>query len=119
MSNAAQLACEPNATPDNPEIVGLRARLPGTNINEKTLLATDYLNHFNELVMVLDIIPDMPDCLEEARAWVPKSYEDHFADSQFSEATLAIEAYSLAPTEYKIPFETTVDQESVDALLDL
>ena len=84
MSSAAQLACEPNAAPDNPAIAALRARLIGTNINEKTLLATDYLNHFNELVMVLDLIPDMPECLEDARGWMPKSYEDHFADSQFS-----------------------------------
>ncbi|NKB20188.1 MAG: hypothetical protein GKS01_06540 [Alphaproteobacteria bacterium] len=88
----------------------MRARLSGTNINEKTLLATDYLNHFNELVMVLDLIPDMPDCLEDARAWLPKSYEEHFADSQFSDASLAIEAYGVAPPEYKVPFETTVER---------
>jgi hypothetical protein len=84
--------------------------LTGTNINEKTLLATDYLNHFNELVMVLDLIPDMPDCLEDAREWVPKSYEEHFANSQFSDATLAIEAYAIVPPEYKVPFETTVER---------
>ena len=110
MSSAAQLACEPKTVPDNPGLDEIRARLTGTNINEKTLLATDYLNHFNELVMVLDLIPDMPDCLEDAREWVPKSYEEHFADSQFSDAALAIEAYANAPPEYKVPFETTVER---------
>ncbi len=47
----------------------LRARLEGTNINPNTFLATDYLNHFNEMVMFLEMIPDMPDMLEEAKAW--------------------------------------------------
>ena len=110
MYSAAQLACEPSTAPDNPGLADLRARLTGTNINEKTLLATDYLNHFNELVMVLDLIPDMPDCLQDARDWVPRSYEDHFANSQFSDAALAIEAYAIAPPEYKVPFETTVER---------
>jgi len=75
----------------------LRERVRGSNINEKTLLATDYLNHFNEFVMLLDLIPDMPDCLEDARAWEPKCYKDHFLDSQFSDRDLAIEAYDRAP----------------------
>ncbi len=110
MASAVHLACEPSTAPDNPGLADLRTRLAGTNINEKTLLATDYLNHFNELVMVLDLIPDMPDCLQDAREWVPKSYEEHFADSQFSDATLAIEAYAIAPSEYKVPFETTVER---------
>ena len=39
-----------------------RSHIPGTNINESTLLASDYLNHFHELVMLLDAI-----CLRAAR----------------------------------------------------
>jgi hypothetical protein len=38
-------------------------RLEGTNINQSTLLATDYLNRFNEVVMMIEMIPDMPDCM--------------------------------------------------------
>jgi len=65
----------PNSSPKIPEdaaagdaLAELRARAGEANINEKTLLATDYLNHFNEFVMVLDLIPDMPDCLKDAEA---------------------------------------------------
>jgi hypothetical protein len=86
----------------------VRARLAGTNINEKSLLATDYLNHFNEIVMVLDLIPDLPDCMAEARAWQPKDYKDHFRDSAFRDRDLAIEAYDHAPPEYRQLFEETV-----------
>jgi hypothetical protein len=86
----------------------IRQRVKGTNINEISLLATDYLNHFNEIVLVLDIIPDLPECLEEARSWRPKGYQDHFRDSVFSDKDLAIEAYAHSPPEYRAAFEDTV-----------
>ena len=38
----------------------MRARLVDTNINEKALLATDYLNHFHEFVMLLELVRDHP-----------------------------------------------------------
>jgi len=87
----------------------LRSRASEANINEKTLLATDYLNHFNEFVMVLDLIPDMPECLEDAEAWQPKNYQDHFRDSAFSAKELAIEAYDHSPAEYRDQFDSLVD----------
>ena len=87
----------------------LRLRAAEANINGKTLLATDYLNHFNEFVMVLYLIADMPDCLEDAEAWQPKNYQDHFRDSAFSAKELAIEAYDHSPAEYRDQFETLVD----------
>jgi hypothetical protein len=80
----------------------------GKNINERTLLATDYLNHFNEIVMVLELVPDMPDCLEEARAWTPKSYAEHFRDSAFTDKELAILAYENAPPAHRDPFDRVV-----------
>jgi hypothetical protein len=86
------------------------ARVQGTNINEQTLLATDYLNHFNEIAMFLEMIPDMPDMLDEAKAWQPKSYQDHARDSTFSDRDLAVEAYDHVPARYRQPFETTIGQ---------
>ena len=56
-------------------------RLQGTNINGTTLLATDYLNHFNEVIMLIEMVPDMPDIIEDVLAWEPKTYVRHFADS--------------------------------------
>jgi hypothetical protein len=85
------------------------AKAQGTNIDPQTLLATDYLNHFNEIVMVLELIPDMPECLEDAEAWEPKSYQQHFADSQFHDKALAIEAYDHVPARYRAPFDDVVN----------
>ena len=93
---------------EDPAIEAMRARLSGTNINEKTLLATDYLNHFNEFVMLLEMVGDMPDMLDEVGEWEPKSYREHFADSSFSDRDLAIEAYAIAPAFWRERFDQTV-----------
>jgi len=82
----------------------------GSNLDPKTLLATDYLNHFNEIVMLLEMIPDMPEILEDAKEWQPKSYTDHFRDSTIADREIAIEAYDVVPPIYKNPFEITVQQ---------
>ena len=82
----------------------------GTNINQTTLLATDYLNHFNEIIMLIDMIPSMPDCIEDVAAWEPKSYQDHFRDSGFSDGGLAVEAYEFVPAQYRLPFERLISQ---------
>jgi len=87
-----------------------RTRVQGTNISDKTLLATDYLNHFNEIVMLIEMIPDMPDMLEECLIWQPKSYAEHFRDSGFSDKDLAIEAYGHVPSKFRRPFEDTIAQ---------
>lgn len=86
------------------------ARAQGTNIDPQTLLATDYLNHFNEIVMLLDMVPDIPECYEDAVAWAPKSYQDHFRDSQFRDKELAVEAYEHVPKCYREPFDDVIAQ---------
>ncbi|MBF0250464.1 MAG: hypothetical protein HQL35_07550 [Alphaproteobacteria bacterium] len=90
------------------EYPALRERCMGTNVNEQTLLATDYLNHFNELVMILEMLADMPELLDEAKAWEPKDYKDHFRDSTIADRELAVEAYDHAPPKFKDPFDENV-----------
>lgn len=80
----------------------------GTNINASTLLATDYLNHFNEIVMLLELTPSMPDCLDEARAWRPLSYEEHFRTGVLSDRSLIIAAYDHCPPDVRDPFDETI-----------
>ncbi len=71
-------------------------RLDGTNINPVTGLATDYLNHFNEAIMLLEMLPMAPDCKADFLAWRPMSYAEHFAASHFKHRDLAIAAYEVA-----------------------
>lgn len=96
-----------------------RRLVANTTINNTTLLSTDYLNHFNEVIMLLDLCADMPEMIDEVKAWKPKSYAQHFRDSVFSHKTLAVAAFDHAPAEYRIPFDETVaelNREVADAV---
>ncbi len=93
-----------------PHFKRYQSRVKDENINSQTLLATDYLNHFNEVHMLMDMLPSMPDCIEDIREWTPKSYQEHFTDSVFTAKELAIEAYEHSPEEYRLPFEQTITQ---------
>lgn len=88
--------------------LAMQERVKGTNVNEQTQFATDYLNHFNEIIMLLDVLPDVRGCLEDAREWRPKSYQEHFRDSSFSDKELAVAAYDQALAKYRELFEETV-----------
>lgn len=85
-----------------------RAKALGTNVNAVSLLATDYLNHFNEALMLAELLVDMPDMFDEFAAWTPKHYKDHFRDSGIADRDLAIDAYDVCPTQYRDPFDNTV-----------
>lgn len=85
-------------------------KVEGKNINSQTLLATDYINHFNEVHMMIDMLPMMPDCIDDIRQWTPKTYQKHFADSGFAARELAIQAYAYSPEIYRTAFEHTVGQ---------
>jgi hypothetical protein len=87
-----------------------RAKVVGTNISAQTLLATDYLNHFNEIVMLLDMLPDMPDMIDECKVWAPKTYVEHFTASTVADRELAVEVYDHVPYRFRRPFEETIGQ---------
>lgn len=88
----------------------LQPKLAAANINPESFLATDYLNHYNEIVMLLEMIPDMPDIVEDTTDWAPKSYPQHFEDSGFQAKDLAIEAFHSAPDFIKTSFANTCDE---------
>src|SRR6202521_4878101 len=81
------------------------AQLRAANINPRTGLATDYLNHFNEAIMLLEMIPDMPECSEDFLGWQPLSYSEHFTASNFRARDLAIEAYEAADAAIRTEFD--------------
>ena len=81
------------------------AALRTANINPQTGLATDYLNHFNEAIMLLEMIPDIPECADDFLAWSPLSYAEHFWASNFKARDLAIEAYETAAPEIRVEFD--------------
>src|SRR5215468_3375118 len=85
------------------------AELKAANINPQTGLATDYLNHFNEAIMLLEMIPDMPECSEDFLQWSPLSYAEHFTASNFKARDLAISAYESADPDVRAEFDQMTD----------
>ena len=45
-----------------------KTRLVEANVNPQTGFASDYLNHFNEAVMLLELMAEVPECREDFAA---------------------------------------------------
>ncbi|MEN9855704.1 MAG: hypothetical protein RL186_853 [Pseudomonadota bacterium] len=84
------------------------ARLGAANIIPTTRLATDYLNVFNEVVMLIGLLPDMPEMMDDLRHWQFLTYEQHFARSGLHTKDLAILAYQHAEPGLKQVFDAEV-----------
>jgi len=85
------------------------ARLIEANINPRTGFATDYLNHFNEAIMLLELLADMPECLEDFFAWHPKKYDEHFATSRSRHRDVTLAAYAGADPELRQRLDRLAD----------
>jgi len=99
------MAPVPLPTEGSPDRTPRAAQLRAANINPKTGLATDYLNHFNEAVMLLEMVPNMPECADDFLAWKPLSYCEHFRASNFKARDLAISAYETADANIRAQFD--------------
>ena len=78
------------------------------NINPATGLSTDYLNHFSEALIaaiavlvlgMLEMVRNMPECIEDLRAWTPKTYA--FAGSRLSNRDAIVRMYESAAPELR------------------
>jgi hypothetical protein len=85
------------------------ARLIEANVNPRTGFATDYLNHFNEAVMLLELLAEMPECIADFFAWRPKKYDEHFAASKSKHRQVALAAYAGADPELRRRLDTLAD----------
>jgi hypothetical protein len=87
-----------------------------TLVNPVSGLANDYLNLFNELVMMLEQIPQIPELLDELVAWRPVSYREYFKNSKLPGRHSALAAYERLNPSFRRRFETFVAELDVVAL---
>lgn len=87
-----------------------------TLVNPVSGLANDYLNLFNELVMMLEQIPQMPELLDDLAAWRPVSYQEYFRKSKLPGRHSALSAYESLSATFRRRFETFVAELDVIAL---
>jgi hypothetical protein len=105
MTATAQPSARSAPLPPGLAAASRAAELRAANINPQTGLATDYLNHFNEAIMLLEMIPDIPECSEDFLVWSPLSYAEHFTASNFKAKELAISAYESADPDVRAEFD--------------
>jgi hypothetical protein len=106
----------PAAAPDHhTKLAELRGEFLAANINPKTGLSTDYLNHFNEMVMMIELYPSSPDIRDDILAWRTLNYKAHFEDSGFRAKALALKGYDLARPAVKKHLDVIVAE--IDTVL--
>lgn len=102
---------EPGETPE-----GFVAELQSSIVNPLSGLANDYLNLFNELVMILEQIPYMPELYEDLCAWRPVSYQEYFRQSSLRGRHSALAAYEKLNPAFRTRFEGFVSELDILAL---
>ena len=88
-------------------------------LHPQSRMSNDFLNHYNEVVMLLEMLPGMPDCYDDVAAWRPKNYVAHFEASTLHWADYAVAEYQHLDAEWKEPFErilAILDEFLTDAI---
>jgi hypothetical protein len=89
-------------------------------VNPASGLANDYLNLFNEIVMLIEQLPAMPELIEDILRWRPVTYQDYFALSVLPGRTSALDAYATLDGNFRRDFEIVVadlDRRAVGAVV--
>lgn len=92
---------EPAAMPDD-------ADLRAANVNPMTGLATDYLNLFNEYVMLAELAETGALPHDSLCDWAPRPYGDHFAAAGFAGTEVVLAAYAALGDAARQDFESAV-----------
>jgi len=77
-------------------------------VNPASGLANDYLNLFNEIVMLIEQLPEMPELIDDLLAWRPTSYQEYFDRSILPGRHSALDAYAELDAGFRQKFEAIV-----------
>ncbi|VAW22778.1 hypothetical protein MNBD_ALPHA11-937 [hydrothermal vent metagenome] len=85
------------------------AELRAANVNPATGLATDFLNLFNEYIMLAELVEDGSMEHDVLSDWLPIDYETHFSRSGFAGAEVVLNAYRALEKNIRQLFENAVN----------
>ncbi len=86
------------------------AELRAANVNPATGLATDFLNLFNEYIMLAELVADGSMDHDVLKDWLPIDYETHFSRSGFAGAEVVLNAYRNLEKKFRSRFENAVGE---------
>jgi hypothetical protein len=77
--------------------------------NPNSGIANDYLNHFNEILLLIENLPALlPEMVEEMFAWKPVGYREYFLKSTLPGKEDAIAIYDSLDPDFRKDFESMV-----------
>lgn len=77
-------------------------------------LSNDYLNHYSEILMLIEMASDDPAIGADLGEWQPVDYRAYFGASELRRASAALAAYDALPDDRRLAFERLV--AAMDAL---
>ena len=86
-------------------------------VNPASGIANDYLNHFNEILLLIENLPTLlPEMLDELLEWKPVTYREYFAKSQLPGSARALAIYDGLDENFRRDFESIIDGINAMAL---
>lgn len=79
-------------------------------VNPASGIANDYLNHFNEILLLIENLPTLlPEMLDELLEWRPVTYREYFAKSLLPGSARALQIYDGLDDGFRREFEGVID----------
>jgi hypothetical protein len=86
-------------------------------VNPASGIANDYLNHFNEVLLLIENLPTLlPEMLDELLAWKPVTYREYFGKSLLPGSGAALQIYDTLDETFRQEFESIIDGINAMAL---
>lgn len=91
-------------------------------VNPASGLANDFLNVYNEILMLIELLPTMPELVDDISVWRPASYRAYFMQSPLPGSDHALAVYARLEPAFRALFEASVEKlaecgvRSVDAI---
>ena len=79
-------------------------------VNPASGLANDFLNVYNEILMLIELLPSMPELADDIAAWRPASYRAYFMQSPLPGSHAALAVYGRLEPSFRALFEANVER---------
>ncbi len=98
----------PLSTPSLPEYEPELFSRANSLVNPKSGIANDYLNVLNEISMLVENYPAMPEFYDTIVGWKTTGYTEYFQNSNLPGSDAALKSWEITRAELREAFETLI-----------
>ena len=79
-------------------------------VNPASGIANDYLNHFNEILLMIENLPILlPEMIDDIWQWEPVTYTEYFKNSPLPGSAEALRIYDALDKNFRTDFESMIE----------